>query len=882
MKYAQCALAVAASLLAVTAFGSDWVLKTGEWEIDDPAAYATKDGASMSEGNEELPVAGDKVTIPKDGIVNVDDDSVALASSLVQLYYGENAKVVVDVATNFVFDAAVGRGYYATFIGTFEKRGAGMMSKTKWNSISGSNYWDLRGVRIFVKAGAVDLYDVGASGKNLQFGAFDLAEGTSLKLPKAGSLYVQGLSGCGTVECPEADKRTFSIQAHEDFEFRGTFADSFSIRTISPSDAKLSPGMQSIYGAQPEIYAAQTYGGRLGVERFGVDKNDTSSSIGPSGMAFNNTSTTLTAPGGSVRYLGTGETTAKTFSIYRPSSELDAGATGGLVLTGSVTVIQSAAAGMYDFTLSGEGAAVNVISSKVEVASDKDLAFVKRGSGTWQFAAYSSPIYRKNAGPFVIENGTLQFGSIAEAGEKCALGFATNLVAMGISELGELSPVPYAYLLGTPETEATFEYVGTADASCSTRPLVVNGRGTLKNSGGASFAFGGITNAAGTDATLVLDGDVGSVASLGETADGSLSLEKAGAGTWMIDGDADFSGGISVKGGRLSVRNHDRFRYVRYTVKETYYVSTNTDESATSFSNGKYLIGGVQLAFYSAAGERVIPKSYTVTETGNYKTEPTYGPEKMSDPNTVTNGYSIGWRLYVSSGSGFSKLAHHDDSNTWVRLVMELPDDAPELVSYDLVLMPKNHTWMMACPSYYQIEGSVDGMTWTPLTEDITYDDLKDVYRGAATWLWGGNSFWTTKYTEDAPSAKPDGLADMSCEPQHKILVNGIGRLAVADGASFTVYGRALEADSLGVDVASGKVGAISGVKLAAKPTLDLTNLPVSRPPWNVSADLSGISGLETADWQVCVDGVPSRKYTAVVTPSGITIYGHGLMILLK
>ena len=882
MRCCSRGLTVAACLLAVTAFGSEWSLKTGEWEIDDPAAYAKKDGVSLPEGNEELPVAGDKVTIPKDGIVNVDDDSVALASSLVQLYYGENAKVVVDVSTNFVFDAAVGRGYYAMFIGTFEKRGAGTMSKTEWNSISGSNYWDLRGVRIFIKAGAIDLSGAGASGKNLQFGAFDLAEGTSLKLPKAGSLYVQGLSGRGTVDCPDVTSRVLTVQPHEDFEFRGTLAGNFQVRVIRPSDAKLSPGLQSIFGAQPNIYSAQAYGGRLGVACFGVDKNDTSSTIGPSGMAFNSTSTDLAAPGGSVLYLGAGETTAKNFTIYRTSGELDAGATGGLILSGTVNANQKSAAGMYDFTLSGDGAAVNVISGSVDVSPTNDIYFIKRGSGTWQLSAYSGSTYRKNAGPFAIENGTLQFGSIAEAGEKCALGYATNLVAKGIGELGELSSVPYAYLLGTPETEATFEYVGTEDASCSTRPLVVNGRGTLKNSGGASFAFGGITNAAGTDATLVLDGDTGSVASLGETADGSLSLEKAGSGIWKIDGDADFSGGISVKGGCLAVCNHDRFRYVRYTVKETYYVSTNTDESATSFGNGKYMIGGAQLAFYSAAGERVIPKSYTVTETGSYRTEATYGPEKMSDPNTVSSGYTIGWRLYISSGSDFSKLAHHDDPDTWVRLVMELPDDAPELVSYDLVLMPKSHVWMMACPSHYQIEGSIDGTTWTPLTDDITYDDLKDVYRGAAKWLWGGNDFWTTKYTEDAPSANPDGLADMSCEPQHEILVNGVGRLAVADGASFTVYGRALEADSLGVDVASGRVGAISGVKLAAKPTLDLTNLPASRPPWNVSADLSGISGLETADWQVCVDGVPSRKYVAVVTPSGITIYGRGLCIIVK
>ena len=75
-------------------------------------------------------------------------------------------------------------------------------------------------------------------------------------------------------------------------------------------------------------------------------------------------------------------------------------------------------------TVSGTFAEKYAVNNAEKIGPRVSHRIVKEGTGTWRFADNNG---RLNAGVYEVNDGTLQFASIAETNVVCSLGLATAL-----------------------------------------------------------------------------------------------------------------------------------------------------------------------------------------------------------------------------------------------------------------------------------------------------------------------------------------------------------------------------------------------------------------------------------------------------------------------
>ena len=265
-------------------------------------------------------------------------------------------------------------------------------------------------------------------------------------------------------------------------------------------------------------------GAMLGFKKFGLKGQR--SSMGTSGTIFR-------SGGGTALYLGEGETSDKDFYFWHSGNEegiIDGGATGGLNLTGTISYYvnnEKESVGMKKLVLTGSNTVPCVFSGTLPtwsnpngVAGTTNYNFhvMKRGTGTWRFADKS----QTHAGGFTVEDGTLQFPSLAKRGTACSLGTATNLMEYYGGKIDESKRVDWAFALGGASTRGRLEYIGTNDATCTTRPIVLKGLGgTYASASNVVMRFFGASADSGVDSTLTLGGDSTAVTNMiGSISDG--------------------------------------------------------------------------------------------------------------------------------------------------------------------------------------------------------------------------------------------------------------------------------------------------------------------------------------------------------------------------
>ena len=292
--------------------------------------------------------------------------------------------------------------------------------------------------------------------------------------------------------------------------------------------------------------------------------------------------------GGTLGYVGSGdETTDRHFAIATTNASftLDAGTTGGVTFTGAWKWWREAndkkAPWLRVVYLLGENADECVFGGTTTDFVSEDATatpvtgyFVKRGSGAWRFAEAAG---RNHAGGYWVENGTLRYDSLEEAGRICSLGTSTNRTYASAQDLSKLTThAPHAFVLGNANnaTVGVFEYTGTNGYFCGTRPLVLNTNGVFRTNARKPIRFAGVSNFTPHPATLTLDGtstctnemlDV----SNGGSSRGPVSVVKDGTGTWKLGGNQTFSGSLTVKKGKLIVKQTEPgpYTWFRFTVR---------------------------------------------------------------------------------------------------------------------------------------------------------------------------------------------------------------------------------------------------------------------------------------------------------------------------
>ena len=856
-------------------------------------------------GENDIVVVSNKCTVT---LKSSDAASVAIVSGLQSIRPLHNqCKIVFDVADGE--EITVGAAIYNPegsingFWGEVQKTGAGTLVLASFDRHrSASALYDYKVGTIKILEGTVK-FPQNSPKREWQFGNIHVEAGAKAVLPKfdtsadGSTMFytVNGtLTGGGTVE--DLNPGTRQLRVAKKCEFAGRITGLTQLFIQGQVDFT---GVESTMSSEPTVWSlADSTPGVIGVKKFGM-KADGASSIG-SADSF-----AVGFRGGGYKYLGAGgETTDKELLVASDANvypvTMDGGSTGGITFTG-----KWAMKGDYDrmetLHLKGENPVPCVLANDIAdwEKNSNHYAFqiVKFGSGVWRFA--DSPT-RTWSGTLNVREGTVQFDSIAEAGERSALGLATTLTKPYIGVYDENKKEDYAISLGGVneagvKSAGTLEYVGSGRVSSSTRPIVLDGLGgTIKGATSGELALSGVS-ASGTGAmTLNLDAAEGAVNYLEnlDEKEAALSLVKTGAGTWVLQGRQIVSGGITVSGGNLLVRQPPaEYEYYRLTVKSV-------------AGGGKYL-NAVELALYDETGTQRFysPKAVEPDPRSQNNWVWCNGDYRSLKPGEVSFG-KPGWywsRWYSPSDYRdlpilFNRIAGVNQASTeiyyggtgesgvyqaidplnpgsWLQIVMRLPAGSGRISAYDI--MSSKDEARKHRPATFKFEGSRDGIFWTTLHE-VSYGKgvlgTGDASTGNYQWMSDGSD---TQWLNDSQNKRPGCGWPLAAPPEVGSCLENIGKVTVAAGARFSGSGSET-LDSIHVDAAGG--GTIENFKLAAVGTLEISGYEKTADAFDLGLSFVGCDGAANiAGWTLSGANLRGRKVVLrngrlMVVPDGLTV----------
>lgn len=633
--------------------------------------------------------------------------------------------------------------------------------------------------------------------------------------------------------------------------------------------------------------------------------------------------------------------TKKQINVYNgqamsKQSFIDAGAFGGATFSGPIV-------NQYDQNMKPNVASIILMGSNTEecvivgdAVPDKTedanpIFFTKRGTGTWRFA---DGALARGTGGMAIEEGTLRFDSIADIGVACSLGLATTLTSNYWGAVAEKLFVPYAYALGADGKEPTFEFVGTASSASRDRATVLKGAGGRLRSASANnsaVVMNGFSSLGTGDRTLTLDGEtkadgVGNIASDITDGAGVVHVVKEGAGEWTLAGEQSFHGALTVKEGTLCVRQDNPngvYTWFRLTFKKTLgntwlylrAIGLFDDVGVRQNLFLKYKAYPDSYADYPSNKIDQCCHDYLRMEPGSvcygnsflrkyqydrelYTLFNQYG---STTSNNATNGAPYAIELYSdTSGSTGSRLFMSDTNspNRFVQIVMRLTNGTHEVTHYDFEHYYTYEKGSSYLPEYWDLEGSVDGVTWDMLDQHHHLDTtlLEAAPTQSDSWICNETKFANDGNTYDKRNTNTVNKAGKDWEWAWKIrghrdgsdvkppVLQNAASVTVAPGATLkrTADSLPITLSRLAVDAsATGGAGRIEGFGLDESTVLSVTGagsegdieLPLA------FTDCTGLDDLR--GWTVSVNGHASSRYVEM-RDGKLHLLKRGLSIIVK
>lgn len=818
---------------------------------------ATDLTSSASYSPAQMPQKGDILRIvDADVTLTVDDAALATLSLFenVQLDEGQGASatLVVTVSADAELGCFVNKGGNQPR-GTFVKRGAGLLSLRDTMESQAYN------TTFKVEGGTLELPRSIARYRHFICGDMAVEDGATLSLPMAGNLRCSRLIGAGVVS--NSVSGTQVQPTYMDTEpgvFAGRFVGNLSYfasgHQYLTGTETATPG-----NARPFGYNGGT-AGILGFARLG--NADEPSSLGKGATLG------FFADGVCCyRYLGVGETSNKTLAFHpqpgfvQPET-IDAGATGGLVLTGNW--LHDAGDSQMRLVLTGSNAVPCRILGRFTGRSQNGTNYswyvTKRGTGTWNFESTDASGLR---GPLAVENGTVAFTTLNEKGVACSLGTSSELWADAYGP--QLTSVDYAFLLGSDTAVGTLAHIGAEVARCTTRPFRLTGVGGRVSADGAALKLGDFASAVAGDTTLTLAGANGAANNVAwSIADGAgrVSVVKDGSNTWTLDGAQTFSGDLTVRAGTLVVRYADGqpFKWLRLVIKETAATCPRYADQVPSYP-GRLQFANMKLL--DAAGNRQLvgaalaadDKDIPAGAVGYGCDRARLGAAANQDISGAFN--SSRWASFSGVGPQIDKPA------TWVVCVFHLAEDAPEITSFNFQTRWGTGSDYWACtPTAFALEGSADGVTWT----ELYAEDAWEVPAGNNAWI-SGDANKPLEFTRRAVNGTVDCLRN-------------VGAVRVAAGATLRNEGAETTLTALCIDATDA--GTLEGFTLAEAGELQVVNLPdewLVRLPGDY-VDVKGLANLE--NWTLKRSDGRLLPYGVEVRDGSVFLRRRGLLMIIK
>ena len=874
------AVAVLCAAVSASVIADEYTLKVAPQSIAD-----WKDGSFYANGvaPTDANVSDAVVKLPADMTAKVNDGSVAFVSSFERIIPQHRTSSVLEI--DISSDASLGCAFYyaarknANDIdtrGRIVKKGIGKLSLA--NTTSTTVYF----TDIQIDSGTVELAPRGGNQDHF-YGRIDVADGAMLIPGHDASNPVRNwmihLGGSGIVSngVGSAENCVILPGYGEGYpvEFSGRILDKIM---LYQHGWQHYTGTSSTYSGNTRMQSngESLSRGIVGVMKMG--KKGEASSIGTGSMV-------LGEYGGRMLYLGSGETSDKDISLSESPGNspgiIDAGANGGLRLTGSI----SATAGTNQrLWLTGSNTTECVIDGSMNVNGSRRMYVTKKGTGTWRLG----DVARTDISGIAVEDGTLRFDSLREKGSACSVGNGAIYTIDKWYNGGETN-VPYQFKLGTTTTEGVLEFTGSNDAYAAQRPIALAGDGTLRNSGTTNLIFhGGVSSLVARQVTLTLDGDSSSEAVVSSVSNGvgAVSVIKEGSGTWILDGTNNtFTGDIDVKSGTLVLRGLGGFDWYRWTIRGNRQGGTFERISEFAFFDKDNLRTGLNLvmagADVSSANydppvyrENVFPGSVALGRRQGYIGS---GCNTQNMFDGVCNTYGA---LYLWIGGWSTRMIPTPDNpSTWVTFVLRLAEGASEPKSYDWASWGGTDSGK---PKSWLLEGSHDGLVWYEI-DDVTdgpgTPEVTDTKRYSFQWAFNKSG-----------SADASGSAMGTAEAPHE---NG-RRFTVLEAASPVIYSQTVSVatdsvlegvgdivlSSLKVEPTSG--GMIRNVSFATNGSIDIAS-KFDGSEVVVPLTFDNVNGLENvANWSVSVGGVPNVKHKVSVKGGRICVTKPAFVVVIR
>ena len=383
-------------------------------------------------------------------------------------------------------------------------------------------------------------------------GVFTIGSGANLTA--AGGLSISG----GTLVASDSTSTitgNVSYTSASSGTFGGVIAGSGNSLTMNKASSTLALTGLSTYTGSTFINA-----GTLSVSNIG-----NAGTPGNLGAALNSgTQSIQIKNSGVLSYTGNGETTDRNILLYDGIGYIMSVASNGagaLNLSGTVAGrYANATAGAEWFVLGGTNTGANTISGAIiEGGWANHTSVSKQGTGTWVLSGAKS--YQAVTD---VQNGILQFDSIADSGSACALGLGSAQYAIlpsinktTSSGLGTAT-VPYQIALGSASTSGVLQYTGSANGS-SNRQFGLNGNGAVSTASSAgTLSLGGtIAPVVSTNVALTLDSNntgVNTVSGVIADLPGASATVNPGSGAnvILVPSVAGFSIGQTLTGAGLA------------------------------------------------------------------------------------------------------------------------------------------------------------------------------------------------------------------------------------------------------------------------------------------------------------------------------------------
>jgi fibronectin-binding autotransporter adhesin len=317
---------------------------------------------------------------------------------------------------------------------------------------------------------------------------------------------------------------------------------------------KAGASTQTLSGLNSYAGVTSINGGILAINTI-VPLGSANSSLGnPSTVANGTIGIGNTTTAGTLRYVGA--TNASTDRVIDLK-----GTTGGATIdssganTGSITftsALTASGVGSKTLTLTGTNTGANTISGAIIDNSAANITTVtKSGVGTWALSGTSSFTGALNIGGGILNVATLSdYGVNSAIGARLASQENTTTTGIGIHI----------------QANGTLQYTGATPQSTNREIRIINGlTPTIDASGSvptATLTFshtGANINLFDTAGTRTLNltgsntGDNTFAISLTDQSTNATSLNKAGAGTWVLTGVSTNTGSTTVSAGTLKI-----------------------------------------------------------------------------------------------------------------------------------------------------------------------------------------------------------------------------------------------------------------------------------------------------------------------------------------